>query len=262
MRLTGDADIAAGVQITVAAGTVFQAAQDVVLQVHGSLSINGTSGMPVSVQPMTGATTWGGIVVESGGAASIHHVSGTKVATLLTCKTGALASVIDAATFNELGQALDASSQVSVTKSTFTNLSTNAMVIKVGGNVTVTDCVIWGAPGDLVIVNGGQLDISYCDIGSNTSSQHGDIFVTSSAGLTISYCNITSAFNGISIGGTNGSQVQYNNFLSNDIDVVDLGSNSSICLCSDYWDSGEPALGAAFNVSTSSVAPISTAGPR
>jgi hypothetical protein len=215
------------------------------------------------MRPMTGATTWDGIVVESGGAASIHHVSGTKVTTLLTCKTGALASVIDEATFNQLGQALDASAQVAVTKSTFTNLSTNAIVVKVGGNVTVTDCVIWGAPGDLVIVNGGQLDISYCDLGLSTSSQHGDIFVSSSSGLSISYCNISSAVDGISIGGTSSSQVQYNNFLNNDIDVVDLGSNSGICLCYDYWDSGEPVgLGGGFSISTSSPSLIATAGPR
>lgn len=261
VRLTANADIAAGVQIIVAAGTVFEGAQDAVLQVHGNLAINGTAGAPVSMQPVSGATAWGGIVVESGGAASIHHANGTKVATLLTCKTGALASVIDSVSFNNLGQALDASSEVSVSKSTFTNLSTNAMVVKVGGNVTVADCVLWGAPGDLVIVNGGQLDISYCNVGSASSSQHGDIFVSSSTGLNISYCNITSAVDGISLGGSTG-QVVYNNFLNNDIDVLDLGSNSSICLCYDYWDSGAPILGGAFTILNSNVSPIASAGPR
>lgn len=261
VRLTANADIAAGVQITVAAGTVFESAQDAVLQVHGSLAINGTAGAPVRMQPVSGAATWGGIVVESGGVASIHHANGTKVATLLTCKAGALASVIDAASFNELGQALDASSQVSVSKSTFTNLSTNAIVVKVGGNVTVADCVIWGAPGDLVIVNGGQLDISYCNIGSGSSYQHGNIFVSSSTGLSISYCNIASAEDGISLGGSTG-QVQYNNFLNNNIDVLDLGSNSSICLCYDYWDGGAPSLGGAFTILSPSSSPIASAGPR
>jgi hypothetical protein len=261
VRLTANADIAAGVHINVAAGTVFEGAQDAMLQVHGDLAINGTAGAPVSMQPVLGATAWGGIVVESGGAASIHHANGTKVATLLTCKTGALASVIDSASFNDLGQALDASSQVSVSKSTFTNLSTDAMVVKVGGNVTVADCVLWGAPGDLVIVNGGQLDISYCNIGSSTSSQHGDIFVSSSTGLNVSYCNIASAEDGLSLGGSTG-QVEYNNLLNNNVDVVDLGSNTSICLCYDYWDGGAPALGGAFTVLNPSPSPIASAGPR
>jgi hypothetical protein len=263
VRLTADADIAAGVEITVAAGTVFVGAQDAVLRVHGSLTVNGTAAKPVGMNPVSGATSWGGIVVESGGVATIHHVTGSRVATLLTCKSGALACILDWAAFSDLGQALDASSVVTATNCDFGDMGTNAMVVNVGGDVTITDSFIFGAPADLVIVSGGKLTASYCEFGSSSSGAHDDIHVSSSTGVDISYSNIISAVYGISIGGTNGAMLQYNNFLNNDFDVASLGSNSAINMPNNYWDSGEPAgLGSEFVINNSSVAQIPGTGPR
>lgn len=263
VRLTGDADIIAGVNITMAAGTVFEGADGAVLQVHGSLSINGSVAKPVSMQAANGATSWGGIVVESGGAAQIHNVTGSKVATLLTCKTGALASVIDGVVFSDLGQALDASSEVAVENSVFENMSTNGMEVKTGGNVTITDSVFRGAPADLLIVSGGALTMSYCEIGSDLTDEHGDVFVSSSTGLNISYSNIIAAVYGITIGGTSNAQVRFNNFLTNDNDVGDLGSNVAIDMSLNYWDSGPPSgLGSEFDFGNASPTPIVGTGPR
>jgi len=262
VRLTGDADIVVGADITVAAGTVFQSADGATLTVHGSLLVNGTTAKPVRMEPVTGATSWGGVVVESGGVATIHHVTGNSAATFLTCKAGALASTIDSATLSNLGQALDVSSQVTVEKCSINNLTTNAIVVGTDGDVTITDSVIYGAPGDLVIVNGGALNVSYTDIGSNAATQHGDIFVSSSTGLSVTYSNLAYATDAVSIGNTNGALFQYNNFVNNDVDVLDLGSNSGISMSDDYWDSGTPSLGAAFSITTPSPSPIATAGPR
>jgi hypothetical protein len=263
VRLTADADINAGVHVIIAKGSVFQGADGAVLRVHGNLSINGTVANPISMNPAVGATSWGGIVVESGGVAQLHNVTGSKVATLLTCKTGALACVIDRAVFSGLGQALDASSEVAIEKSVFEDVSTNAVVVNTGGNVTITDTVIRGGPADLVIMNGGALTMSYCDIGSDLTSEFGDLHISSSTGLNISYSNIISSEYGMMIGGTSNAQLNYNNFINNNYDVYSLGSNTAIDMSYNYWDSGIPSgLGSEFTFNNTAAAPISNAGPR
>jgi hypothetical protein len=264
VTLTDDADIVAGVHITVAAGTVFEGADGAVLQVHGNLSVNGTVAKPISMQPADGATSWGGIVVESGGVAQIHNVTGSKVATLLNCKAGALACVIDRAAFSDLGQALVAASEVAIEKSIFENMSTNAMEVNTGGNVTITDSVFRGAPGDLIIVSGGALTMSYCELGANLTTEHGNLYITSSTGLNITYTNIIGAPYGMMIGGSSNAQVNYNNFLNHSSDdVYSFGSNVAIDMSYNYWDSGPPAgLGSEFIFNNTSATPILTAGPR
>lgn len=262
VRLTANGDIGAGVDITVAAGTAFVAAQDAVLQVHGSLAIDGTAQHPVSMELLDAATSWGGIVVEAGGAAAIHYATGGKVATLLVCKSGALACVIDHAQFGNLGQAVDASAQVAIQNSTFAGLSGNAVVVKAGGNVNITDSTIWAAPGDLVLVSGGQLTVSYCRLGTYGTSQHGDIFVSSSTGLSVTHSDLSFAVDAVSIGGTTGALFQYNNFLNNGVHVLDLGSNASISMPNNYWDGAAPSLGSAFAITSSSLTPIAGTGPR
>jgi hypothetical protein len=262
--LTADADINAGVHITIAKGTVFEGADGAVLTVHGNLSVNGTVAKPVTMEAATGATSWGGIVVESGGVAQLHNVTGSKVATLLTCKTGALACVIDGAVFSDLGQALDASSEVSIAKSTFENMSTNAVVINAGGNATITDSVFRGVPADMIIMNGGALTMSYCDLGSDLTGEFGDLHISSSTGLNISYSNIISSEYGMMIGGTSNAQVTNNNFINNNVDVYSLGSNGTIDLSSNYWDSGQPAglMGGTFIFNNTAATPILGNGPR
>jgi hypothetical protein len=263
VKLTADADIIAGVHVTMAAGSVLEGADGALLHVHGMLSMNGTAAKPILTRPVAGAASWGGIVVESGGIAQIHHATGSKVTTLLTTKTGALACVIDNAAFSDLGSALDASSEVAIQNSVFENMSINGAVVGAGGNVTITDTVFRGGPGDLVIVNGGALTMSYCDIGSDLTTEHGDLFISSSAQLNISYSNIASAMYGISVGNTSTASVTFNNFLNNDNDVLNLGSSVAIDMSSNYWDSGAPsALGSEFNLGSPSPTPIPAAGPR
>ncbi len=262
VQLIGDADIVAGVTITIAAGTAFIGAEDAVLQVHGTLSIDGTNQAPVSMEAASGS--WGGIVVESGGRATILYATGSNVATLLTTNAGALSCLLDTAAFSDFGQAVDASSEVTIQTSTFENMGVNAVEVKAGASVTITDTVIWGGPGDLVIVSGGQLTMSYCDIGSASGSQHGDIFVSSSTinGVNVSYSNLTVAVDAVSIGNSTNATFQFNNFINNDTDVVDLGSNTAINMPNNYWDSGAPTLGAAFSISSPAATPILDAGPR
>jgi hypothetical protein len=263
VKLTDDADIGAGIHITVAKGTVFRAADGAVLRVHGNLTVNGTAGAPVSMEPAVDTLSWAGIVVESGGAAQLHHITGSKVATLLDCKTGALACLIDGALFNGLGQAVAAASTVTIEKSILEDMSTNAMQISVGGNVTVTDSEFRGAPGDLIILNGGALTMSYCDIGANPTTEHDAFHISSSSGLNISYTNIIGAAYAISIANTSNASVTYNNFLNNGIDVSNLGSNVAIDMSANYWDNGQPSgLGSEFIFNNTSASPILAAGPR
>jgi parallel beta helix pectate lyase-like protein len=265
VRLTADADIAAGVHITMAAGTVFEGAQDAVLRVHGSLSINGTVAAPVSMEPMTGAVSWGGILVASGGVVAIHHATGSHVTTLLACQSGALDCLIDSAVFSDLDQAIDAAARASILNSDFHKMNNGGVTVDATGDLTLTDSVIWGAQGgDLLIVNGGKLTVSYCDIGSTAadSNEHGNLFISSASGISVTYSNIIGAMYGVMIGNTSNAHFEYDNFLSNGTDVSSLGNNVAGDMSFDYWENGAPSLGSEFVVGSPAPTPIASAGPR
>ena len=222
VRLTGDADIASGVEITITAGTVFEGAEDAALSVHGILFVDGSDGDEVTMAPMTGANGWGGIAVESGGVAELNYVE----------------------------------------------MTTAGITVDATGDLTITDSVISGYTGDQIVMNGGELTVSYSTLGSSgipfppSANEHGDLLINSSTGVHITYTNIIGAVYGMMIGGTNGAEIQFNNFLDNDYDVSSLGNNTAVDMRFNYWDSGAPILGSEFDVSSSASTQILIAGPR
>ena len=262
VHLTEPADIQAGVNIHIAAGTKFAAAQDAMLRVYGSLWVDGTAQRPVSMEPLEGATSWAGVFVETGGLAEIRNVTGSKVSVFLFTSPGALECLIDSAQLSDLFRAVDVSSVASIANSNFHDLQSAAVAVTPAGDLTITDSYFWGTPADLVLMTGGRLTMSYCEIGSTNSTQHGDLYLSSPTALNISYCNILGAVYGIMIGGANQAVLQYNNFLQNDFDVGELGANTAVDMSFNYWDSGPPSLGAAYDFSSASPSPIAAAGPR
>lgn len=265
VTMTAETIIEAGVTVRIAKGTVFEAAQNAVLRVHGTLAIEGTTDDLVSLTPVEGAGGWGGIVVESGGSASVTNVTGTKVATLLYCKAGASQCAIEGADLQELGKVIQAESIATITMSNFRDLSNGGVTVTGNGDLTITDTYIWTSTHDLVVQSGGSLTIDHSEVGgANQSYEHCDVHIGSAQSLSITNSNIVSAIYGMMLGGTTNAVIQYNNFMSNDPDqdVSPIGANTGVDLRFNYWDKGAPDLGAEYDTSSPAAQAIAEAGPR
>ncbi len=246
--------------VTVTAGTAITARDGVSLRVHGTLEVIGTADAPVSMLPA--AMTWAGIVVESGGAASLAYVEGTDVATLLYCHAGALQCDLDHVDFTGISQAIIAEGPALVTASRFVEIANGGLTVRTGGNLTVRDSYILTSQGDLIVANGGTLTIEYSEIGDTLGSyDHCDLHINGGT-ISITRSNIIEGVYGMMLGGTDGAVFNYNNWMGNDTDISEVGTNTAVNAQHNYWANGAPALGAAYDVSLEEPAPITDAGPR
>ena len=205
------------------------------------------------------------MVVENGGSAIIKHAAGSKVATLMHCKTSAVSCALESVTFSDLGLAMRAESLSSITKSDLRDLSGGGVTVAAGGDLTITDSYIWTSAGDLVVTSGGSLTIDYSEIGGALQSyEHCDLHIGAASSVTITNTNIVSAVYGIMLGNTDGAVIQYNNFVENTPlqDVDPIGPNTNADLRYNYWDNGAPDLGADYDTSMPAAQPYAEAGPR
>lgn len=265
VTLTENATIETGVVVTVAPGTVFQGAQGTVLTVHGTLLVEGTAAAPVTMNPAAGAGGWGGIIVEAGGSVSLTHATGTKVATLVSCKDDAAQCSMDSLEFTDIGIAMTAASVATISKSSFRNLANGGISVAATGDLTVTDTYIWTSSHDLVVASGGRLIIDHSEIGgAQQSYEHCDVHIGSASELKITNSNIVSADYGMMLGGTTNAVIQYNNFMENEPgqDVSPVGANTGVDLRFNYWDKGAPTIGADYDTSSPAATAYAEAGPR
>ncbi|HUH01024.1 MAG TPA: right-handed parallel beta-helix repeat-containing protein [Kofleriaceae bacterium] len=265
VTLTENATIEPGVLVTVAPGTVFQGAQGTTLTVHGTLQVEGTAAAPVTMNPIEGDGGWGGILVEAGGSVSLSHATGTKVATLVSCKAGAAQCAMDSLEFTDLGIAMTAASVATISKSSFRNLANGGISVSGNGDLTVTDTYIWTSTHDLVVASGGRLIIDHSEIGgAQQSYEHCDLHISAASELRITNSNIVSAVYGMMIGGTTNAVIQYNNFMENDPgqDVDPVGANTGVDLRFNYWDQGAPTIGPDYDTSSPAATAYAEAGPR
>lgn len=264
VTLTANATIESGTTVTIAAGTAFEARMGTTLRVKGTLVIAGTAAAPVSMLPTTDALTWDGIVVDAGGRAELHHVEGTDVATLLYCHADTEGCLLDHVTFSDLGSALVAEDDATITSSHLSKLANGGISVSNGATV-IRDSYLLTSTGDLVIQNGGSLTIEYSEIGEAIGSyEHCDLHINNATALRIEHSNIRAAVYGMMLGGTTGAVMQYNNFVENEAgkDISEVGVNTAVDLRFNYWDQGAPALGAAYDTSMAATARLADAGPR
>jgi len=265
IEMTGDATIKPGVKITVTAGTTFTAAQNALLRVEGELVFDGTVAAPITMNPSEGAGGWGGIVAESGGKVTLRNVTGTQVATLVNCGTGAISCDLEGVNFVDLGKVIDTKAPSTLSKSDVSQMANGGVVVGTGGDLHIVDSKIWTSTHDIIIQNGGDLLIEYSEVGgANMSYEHCDLHIGSANSFTLRYSNIVSAIYGIMLGGTNNAVIQYNNFTQNDPgkDVSPIGTNTNVDMRYNYWDKGAPDLGAEYNAADPALAAIPEAGPR
>jgi len=265
IELSADATIKAGVVVTMAAGTTFTGAQGALLRVEGELSVNGTAAEPVTMNPVDGAGGWGGFVAESGGKVALHNITGTKVATLLNCASGALECILDGVHFTGFGKVIDASAPATLMASDVSDMANAGIAIKPGADVHIVDSKIWTSTHDIVVQTGGDLLIEYSEIGgANLSYEHCDIHIGAADSFTIRYSNMVDAVYGMMLGNTTNAVIQYNNFIGNDPghDLSPIGPNTAADVRYNYWDQGAPSLGADYDTSSPASAKITEAGPR
>ena len=265
VTLTADATIAAGATVTIAAGTHFEAKAGTTLRVAGTLLVDGTAAAPVTITPTADAPTWAGIVVDSGGAATLTHAEGSHVATLLYCHAGATACVLDHATFTDMNNALIAEADALIDHARLAKVGNGGVTIS-GGDVTIRDSYLLTSSGDVIIQNGGALTIEYSEVGEAMGSyEHCDLHINGATALRINHSNIRAGVYGMMIGGTTGAVIQHNNFVENEPnkDISEVGVNTAVDLRFNYWGNGVPTgLGAVYDLSSPAAARIADAGPR
>ncbi len=260
MELVGEATIEAGVTVTIMPGAAITAKDGVTLRVNGTLEAVGTAEAPISMMPS--AMTWAGIVVESGGAAHLSYVEGTDVATLMYCHTGASQCDMDHVEFTGIAQAIVAEGPAVIDHSRFVDISNGGLSVRTGGDLTVRDSYVLTSQGDLIVANGGTLTIEYSEIGDTQGSYDHCNFHINAGTISITRSNIIEGVYGMMLGGTTGAVFNYNNWMGNDTDISEVGTNTSVNAQHNYWANGAPALGAAYDVSLAETAQITDAGPR
>jgi hypothetical protein len=264
VHLTAEATIEPGVTVTIAAGTSFKGAKDAILRVYGALHVAGTAAEPVTMLPLSGAPTWGGITVESGGEAHIAHAQGEQVASLLFCRQGAVFCGLESVEFTRIGNAMITNAPSSIEKSTLIGLANGGITVGAGGDLTMVDSYVLTSTHDLIVTTGGsRLTVDHSEIGGAQGSyEHCNFHIGAADYLSITNSNIISSVYAMMIGGTSNAVIQYNNILDNDNDIADYGSNTAVDMRYNYWSRGAPDLGGEFDTSSAAAAAYEQAGPR
>jgi hypothetical protein len=216
----------------------------------------------VTILPVQGAMTWPGFVADQGGNISMSYVMGSNIATLTYCHAGATCS-FDHVDFSSMGVAMTAEGTATITASRLSQVMNGGVTVQ-GGDLKVVDSYILTSQGDIVVMNGGNLDMQYSEVGDAQGSyEHCDFHINSANKLSITHSNIRNGVYGMMIGGTTNAVIQYDNFLKNgkgtDIDAI--GTNSNADFQYSYWDQGAPTM-AGGNFANAATTMLSDAGPR
>ena len=270
VTIGANATIISGVTITVAPGTVIEGKAGASVHVAGTLSIEGTKAQTVSVLPVSGTPTWPGFVADQGGKVSIKYATGTGIATLLYCHTGATCA-LDHVDFTQLGNAVVVEGTATLNASHISQVSNGGITVN-SGDLKITDSYVLTSQGDIVVQNGGNLDIQYSEIGDAQGSyEHCDFHINSAAKLSITHSNIRNGVYGMMIGGTTNAIIQYDNFVKNGTytgatrsdgaDIDPIGTNTNADFQYSYWDMGAPTMPGG-NFANPAPGLITDAGPR
>lgn len=268
--MTADATIAAGVTVIIEAGSEFIASEGVRIRVEGSLQVQGTEALRVTMHSDAGPlapdetplSAWAGFTVASGGSARIANVDGSGVATLLYCSAGAVQCEIEGIHFNTVGNIVVAEAPTSIVASSIETLGT--ISVSGQGSLSIVDSRIFNSQHDIIVVNGGNLSIDHSEIGGATGSyEHCNLHIGEAASVSVTNSNITSAVYGLMLGDTDGAIFNNNNFSLNETsDVLQVGEVLNANMTGNYWDGGAPNLGAAYDVSNALQTAVTEAGPR
>jgi len=234
--------------------------------VEGTLVVDGTADATVSMIQDDGATSWGGVVVQSGGSATIRYATGTKVDILMDCQAGAALCLLERIDFQGVSKIVTAAGTATLKESSIVDMANGAVSVSGDGNLTVQDTVLNTSTHDMVVASGGTLLVEYSDLGGTADTYEHCLFHIGSAdAVTIRYNNISTGVYGMMIGGISGALVNHNNFEGNgsDTDVSEVGTVVNANFTENYWSQGAPTqLGPQYDFDPDTGAHIAEAGPR
>jgi hypothetical protein len=133
-----------------------------------------------------------------------------------------------------------------------------------GGSFTATDSTIWGAPGDLLVMNGGTINVTYSNIGDATSdTTHCNMHFggTTPNNITIEHNNITSRPYGLMFYSGSNADFKNNNW-TNMIDIEPGISGVTGDASGSYFAKGQPAGTTGITYNNLAPAALTDAGPR
>ena len=133
-----------------------------------------------------------------------------------------------------------------------------------GGSLTLTDSKVWGAPGDLLVMNGGTINVTYTNIGDATSdTTHCNMHFggTTPNMITIEHNNITSRPYGLMFYAGSNADFKNNNW-TNMIDIEPGVSGVTGDASGSYFMKGQPAGTTGITFGTLSQTALTDAGPR
>jgi len=224
---------------------------------------------------ITSDTTWSDTVTISGNVTIDAGVTVT-VAPGAIVKVSGTAGINVAGTLNVAGTA---ASHATIQPDTGTNFqaisvsgtvtatfaSINGAEIQLsGGTLTASDSKMWGAPGDLLVMNGGTINVTYSNIGDATSdTTHCNMHFGGTApnNITIEHNNITSRPYGLMFYSGSNADFKNNNW-TNMIDIEPGVSGVTGDASGSYFAKGQPAGTTGITFGTLSTAALTDAGPR
>lgn len=128
-----------------------------------------------------------------------------------------------------------------------------------GSTTTITDSKMWDAPGDLLIMNGGTVTMSYSQIGPDlgtTSTTHCDIHTNGNANtINITHSNINGAPYGLMLYGGQNAILTNNNWYDNSSDV-DTQPNVSADVSGSWFDGAKPVAGSGATLTANNISAI------
>jgi hypothetical protein len=238
--------------------------------------MGGTGGTGISGH-ITADTTWSDTVdisgnvtidpgvtvtVAPGATVNVAGVAGITVGgTLAIAGTAASHATIKPAS----GAAFQAITVQSAGAVTATFASVNGASIEIdGGSLTMSDSKVWGAPGDLLVMNGGTINVTYTNIGdaaSDTTHCNMHFGGTTPNTITIEHDNIVSRPYGLMFYSGSNADFKNNNW-SNMIDIEPGISGVTGDASGSYFMKGQPSGTTGITFGTLSQTALTDAGPR
>lgn len=149
---------------------------------------------------------------------------------------------------------------------TYVVMDRGAIQTNAGSTATITDSKMYRAAGDLLIMNGGTVNMTYSQIGPDpgqTDTTHCQIHTGGAANITITRSNINGAPYGMMFYGGQNAVLTNNNWYTNEIDLsTEPGVTGDVS--GSWFDGNAPVAGGGATITAAnlSAAKLTDAGVR
>jgi hypothetical protein len=261
----GNTSIASGATLTVAAGSVLRVAANATLTVSGALVISGTKASFVELdsETRTGAGLWSGLVIASGGSATLAHVNFHHAAVAFSAQAGSTWS-ITGFRVDTSNAAFSVASSGTARYGTVHGLGVVQAYSPIGisnASPSFTDVLIDNANGgiDMVVGSGGGPTFDHVEV----TASHCAFHFGAGTDITVRNSNIhDNAYVLMNYGAVN-TRYTGNNFLNNSVNIGACSAGGTFVGTSNYATGTMLDASCAAQQNLTPVAsPIVGVGPR